>query len=97
MGSRTVTRLVDLDTPSGLELLWQELQHRRAIREADPPLREAIIRRCEQLDPTVAAPILGALDSVHPGVVAESYFTILVPDKSTIGAIPTLPPRSVMA
>jgi hypothetical protein len=69
-----VTRLieVDLDDAAGLERLWVELKHHRAIRDADPALRAAIIRRCGRLATDRAAPILKALDEVHPAVVLES-------------------------
>jgi hypothetical protein len=76
---------VDADSVEGLEALWAELRHRRAIRDADPPLRAAVERRCESLSADVAAPILQALDELHPAVVLESYFTTLVPDMPTVG------------
>ena len=82
-----MTRLVevDLDDAAGLERLWSELRRHRAIRDADPELRQAIIRRCERLPADVAAPVLEALNEVHPMVVLESYFTTMVPDMPTIG------------
>jgi hypothetical protein len=82
-----VTRLVevDLDDTAGIERLWAELQHARAIRDADPPLRVAILRRCDGLSAEVAAPILTALDELHPEVVLEAYFTSIVPKMPTVG------------
>ena len=80
-------RLVDLDDAAGLELAWMELAHRRAIRQADPALRAAIERCCAHLDPERAAPILAALDEVHPAVVLDAHFAELVPNHATIGAI----------
>jgi hypothetical protein len=78
---------VDLDDAIGLEALWAELKRHRAIRDADPELREAIVRRCQRLPADMAAPVLAAFDEVHPNVVCEAYFTTLVPDMRTIGAV----------
>jgi len=77
---------VDLDDVAGLERLWAELARHRAIRDADPPLRAAILRRCDRLSADVAAPVLHALDEMHPEVVLESFFTTIVPNMPTIGA-----------
>ena len=81
----TRIREVDLDDAGGLELLWSELRRHRAIRDADPELRLSILRRCERLPAEVAAPILRDLDQVHPAVVCESWFTVLVPNRPTLG------------
>ena len=83
---------VDLDDAAGLELLWMELRRHRAIREADPELRHAILRRVDGMTDTVVPidsrdEILRALDRVHPAVVLEAFFTTLVPDRETIGAV----------
>ncbi len=48
---------VDLDDAAGLERLWAELARHRAIRDADPKLRAAILRRCDRLSADVAAPV----------------------------------------
>ena len=84
-----MTRIVevDLDEAIGLERVWAELKRYRAIRDADPTLRAAIIRRCACLATDVAAPILQALDELHPAVVLESFFTAMVPNVATIGAV----------
>lgn len=50
-------------------------------------LSAAIRRRCDRLNAEVAAPIHDALDEVHPGIVLENWFTTLVPDFPTIGAV----------
>jgi hypothetical protein len=76
---------VDLDDAAGLERLWSELRRHRAIRAADPPLRRAILRRAERLTGEAAKPILDALDELHPAVVLEAHFTVLVPDFPTVG------------
>lgn len=76
---------VDVDSTEGLEALWVELRNRRAVRDADPPLREAIQRRCERLSAEEGSPILRDLDEVHPNVVLESWFQILVPNMPTVG------------
>ena len=73
-------RLVDLDDPAGLERAWSELSRLRAIRAADPELREVILRRCERLTPDQAAPVLAALDEVHPQCVLSAYFDVLAGD-----------------
>ena len=78
---------VDVDDAAGLEAIWAELKRHRAIREADPPLRAAILRRCERLPGGVASPILRDLDEAHPDVVLEAYFTTLVPNMRTIGGV----------
>ncbi len=78
---------VDLDDIRDLERVWGALRWRRAIRDVDPPLRAAIRRRCDRLNAEVAAPIHDALDEVHPGIVLENWFTTLVPDFPTIGAV----------
>ena len=81
-------RLVDLDDAAGLELAWMALERRRAVRRIDPELREAIIRRCERLPSSAAAPILADLDELHPAVVLETHFGALIPeDKLTVGAV----------
>jgi hypothetical protein len=80
-------RVVDLDDITGLERAWSELERLHAIRDADPELREAILRRCEHLDAVVAAPILAALDEVHPEAVIEAHFKSLAPNRATIGTI----------
>ena len=72
-----MTRLVDLDSIAGLECAWSELERRRELRDADPELREAIMRRCDYLSSDKAAPILVALDQVHPALVLEIHFTVL--------------------
>jgi len=82
-----VTRLVDLDDPVGLELAWSVLERRRALHDVDPELREAIIRRCDRLPSDVAAPILVALDQMHPEAVLEAHFGTLAPRVPTIGAV----------
>jgi hypothetical protein len=83
-----VTRMVDLDDAAGLELAWQELSRRRAVREIDPPLREAILRRCERLPSSAAASIRADLDELHPAVVLETHFGALIPkDMPTVGAV----------
>lgn len=64
-----------------------ELRQIRAIREADPPLRESILRRCERLDADLVAPIFRELDEVHPAVVLEAHFQTLAPNGPTIGAV----------
>jgi hypothetical protein len=76
---------VDLDDIRDLERVWAALRWRRVIRDVDPPLRSAILRRCERLDGEVAAPIWDALDELHPGVVLEEWFTTLVPNLPTVG------------
>jgi hypothetical protein len=76
---------VDVDSIEGLEALWAELRHRRATRDADPILRAAIERRIESLAVDIAAPILQALDELHPAAVLECYFTELVPNMPTVG------------
>ncbi len=81
--TRPVT--LDLDDPGHVERVWQEIHRRFVLRNVDPELRAAIERRCERLDPAVAAPIQASLDQVAPEVVAESYFRELVPDMRTIG------------
>jgi len=45
--------------------------------DADPELRLAIFRRCQKLDPAVAAPVLEALSELHPELVLEEYFKVL--------------------
>jgi hypothetical protein len=82
-----VTRLVDLDDAAGLELAWMELRRRHAIRDADPALRHAILRRCDRLDQAVAQPIRDALDELHPEVVLAAFLDVLAPDRPTIGAV----------
>jgi hypothetical protein len=78
--------MVDLDDAAGLELAWQVLSRRRAVREIDPPLREAMLRRCERLAPSAAAPILAELDELYPAVVLDAHFRTLVPeDRPTVG------------
>jgi len=72
-----VTRLVDLDSVGGLEQAWSELERRRRLRAVDPELRAAIIRRCEYLSSDLAAPILVALDEIHPEAVLEAHFAVL--------------------
>ena len=44
----------------------------------DPELWLAIVRRCEKLVPTVAAPVLDALHELDPEAVLETYFEVLV-------------------
>ena len=79
-------RLVDLDDAPGLELAWMALERRRAVRRIDPELRETIARRCAQLAPSVAGPILAELDELSPALVLEGHFEALVPDRPTLGA-----------
>lgn len=43
----------------------------------DPELCLAILRRCQKLDPAVAAPVLEALEDLDPEVVLEAYFDVL--------------------
>ncbi len=81
-----MTRLVDLDDVAGLERAWFELERVRAIRAIDPPLRENILRHVNRLAPDVAAPILAALDEVHPALVLAVHFETIVPNRPTIGA-----------
>jgi hypothetical protein len=83
----TRTVVLDLDDPGAVELLWMEVARLHAVRRIDPELRDAIVRRCEALAPSTAAPILEALDRVHPEAVLEAHFATLVPDRPTIGAI----------
>ena len=82
-------RLVDLDDAAGLELAWMALERRRSVRRIDPELREAIIRRCERLPSSAAAPDPSRdLDELHPAVVLETHFGALIPeDKLTVGAV----------
>lgn len=75
-----MSRLVDLDDLAGLERAWVELERLREVRQADPELREAIIRRCERLSPEDAAPILSALDEMHPDLVLKLHFEALAGD-----------------
>lgn len=85
-----MTRLVDLDDLAGLERAWAELERVRTVRVADPELREAIERRLESLSSEEAAPVLAALDELHPEVVLESFFDVLAGEllhKPTIGAL----------
>jgi len=77
---------VDLNDIAGLERAWSELERVRAIRAIDPPLREAILRHVDRLEPAVAEPIRIALDQAHPEVVLAAYFTDIVPNRPTIGA-----------
>jgi hypothetical protein len=81
-----VSRWVDLDDAAGLELAWMALRRRRAVRDADPELREAIIRHCDRLPSEVAAPILVDLDEMHPAAVLDGHLRTLVADRPTIGA-----------
>jgi hypothetical protein len=87
VGRGVVSRLVevDLDDAGQLERVWQELRRHRTIRDADPELRAAIVRRCEKLPAAVANPILRDLDEVHPDVVLEAHFTTMVPNYPTLG------------
>jgi hypothetical protein len=80
-------RLVDLDDPGDVELLWQRIARLHAVRQIDPELRVAIVRRCNALPPSTAAPIRELLDELHPEAVLEAHFRTLVPDRPTIGAI----------
>jgi hypothetical protein len=82
-----VPRWVNLDDAAGLELAWCELERRRAVRDADPELREAILRRCDALPSELAAPILVDLDELHPEVVLDAHFRTLVADRPTVGAL----------
>ena len=63
----THERLIDLDDPGHVELLWLELERRRAVRKINPELRDAIEVRCKGFAPEVAAPILAALDNAPRG------------------------------
>jgi hypothetical protein len=83
--------VLDLDDPGAVERVWTELQRYRAIWDADPELRRAILRRVDgmagTLDPMVRDEILSELDHVHPAVVLEALFHTLVPNTETIGAV----------
>jgi len=83
----THTVVLDLDDPGAVERVWMALQRRRDVRDIDPPLREAVMRRCERLDADVAEPILDQLDELHPELVLEAHFAVLVPNTPTVGAI----------
>jgi len=83
----TRTVVLDLDDPGDVERVWQALERRRALRRIDPELRQAIARRCDTLAPSTAAPILEALEELHPEVVLEAHFRELVGDRPTLGAI----------
>ncbi len=83
----TRTVVLDLDNPGDVERLYMARRRWVAIRDADPPLREAILRRCERLDAAVALPVLAALDEIHPEAVLAAYFAELVPDRPTIGSV----------
>lgn len=72
-----MTRLVDLDDLAGLERAWAELERVHTIRQADPELREAIVRRCDGLHPDDAERVLAALDLAHPSAVLEAFFDLL--------------------
>jgi hypothetical protein len=80
-------RLVDLDDPSALERVWNELERVHAIRHADPELRTVIEHRLNELDPAVAAPIRVALDEMHPEAIVAAHFKTLVHNRATVGAI----------
>lgn len=83
-----VVRLVtvDVDDAEGLERLWAELRRHRAIRQIDPPLRQAILVRAARLPGRLAQIVLDALDEFHPAIVLEEHFTVLVPNSETVGA-----------
>lgn len=70
--TRAVT--IDLDDPGDVERVWQALERRRAVRDADPELRAILLRRCDQMDPGVAEPIRDALDELVPEAVLEAFF-----------------------
>jgi hypothetical protein len=82
-----MTRLVDLDDAAAVELAWMQLERRRAVRNIDPELRSLIRKRCERIAGDIAAPILAELDELHPGLVLEVHYQVLVPNRATIGAI----------
>jgi hypothetical protein len=85
---------VDLDAPdiAELESLWRELERRHAIRNADPKLRAAVIRRTNaaladgRLDESGAAEIQAEIDKALPAVVLEAHFGELVSDCPALGA-----------
>jgi hypothetical protein len=83
----TRERLIDLDDPGHVELLWQELERRRFLRRIDPELRHAIEVRCKRFAPEVAAPILAALDEMHPEAVVDAYLDVFLTERPTIGAV----------
>ena len=71
-----------------MELLWLELERRRAVRKINPELRDAIEVRCKGFAPEVAAPILAALDEMHPEAVVDAYLDVFLPgNKPTVGAL----------
>ncbi len=74
----TRERVIDLDNPGDVELIWRELENRRTIRNIDPELRHAIEVRCKRFAPEVAAPILEALDELHPEAVVDSFLGVFL-------------------
>lgn len=100
-----MTRLVDLDrlTPqqldelglADLERLWSAIERRAALRQADPELREAVLRRLAEAEAAGrvskgrAAVVRAELDRLHSGVVLDAYrWQILDPHKRVLGAFP---------
>jgi hypothetical protein len=100
-----VSRIVDLDRLSpqqldelgiaDLERLWSAVERRAALRQADPELREAVLRRLAEAEAAGrvskgrAAVVRAELDRLHPGVVLDAYrWQILDPHKRVLGAFP---------
>ncbi len=100
-----MSRPLDLDnlTPqqldelglADLERLWGALERRAAARQADPALREAILRRLEEgvaagrVSRGRAAAIKHELEHAHPAAVLDGHvWELLDRHKPTIGAFP---------
>lgn len=84
-------RIVDLDDVHGLEQALDELARRRALGDADPPLRAALLRGCNRLDDRdarLASTIREELDAMHPHAVCAGRWRDLVEDRSSLGAFP---------
>jgi hypothetical protein len=87
---------LDLDHPSAARLqeVVDELEHRHAIRWADPELRQAIEKRLSNklasgaLSEEMAAEIRTALAELLPAAVLDAFRDHLIDDKPALGAFP---------
>jgi hypothetical protein len=90
--SRVVT--LDLDAPDADDLarLWAELEWRRASRNADPELFDAICQRLADLEESGdmarldADAIRAELRQSHPAAVLNAHWRQLLPDRPALGA-----------
>lgn len=74
--------------------LWARVERDKATREADPELREAILRCCGALaDRERAATIRAELDQAHPAIVLEANWRVLIGNRPALGSFTGAFPR----